>query len=960
MSITRDFKLSLVAGRSVPLVINANQYDDGEVWRFTLLDENGQKYSPSTGSIIGLKSDGHIIANAGTVSSTGLVIIAETEQMTASPGKNFYELLIDDDTHGTANFIVFVEPRPGADGTPSDSDLAVFQEAIDAAATIGDVVDLVDDVAVLEARMDEFARLPDGSLSTAADAELVDIRVGADGTTYTTAGDAVRGQYSDLKNALNSTVGEVMADATHSYVGGAENWNLVTNVSAGTYAIKIYNNTDVSYEVAVKVGNWRVVKTITDNKWNIVEVPSGVTGNLILTYRGNSAITTSVVVVKIDESKNLEGDIANLEGDIANLEGDIANLEKQQIKNLVTYTHSGFINTSGNVVENPDFAYSDYIPVANLDINVNIYWHSAVATFTFYNANKVYLNEYIKRETTGYGMEAKQIEIPADAVYAIVCTDPSYANEVYVYKTKDLLLDISETVNGTELSYGNNGETATSYRFNQNFTACPCKKATKDGKVTSLYIKNYASGTVDIYVGEVDQLYLFVPRASYTINVDEGEKDYDVSDRNIFINEGEQILIKFSGGKTAFAKVTGEPEGDSSFYYNEYGNMQLQVYEVQKAAVFGFGYTVASSIINEQGAQIDDNTKSIDTLTENVNVLQANFNVVMDRQGNKYKMIVQNGTIALLAMNFHHVLCVGNSYTTHPTTTDTESDYRNNLWWGHWSMAASAKKTAWTTLLQTALRQKVNDAVVTPVFGRRYETDYSTYTLNNPDTFTYWDGIAWQSLSDNLSDFSDVDGIVFFLGANYSGNDWYTLYSAMVEKFLTWFPNATLFCCSCAASSKQAKDEAIQQVANEQLGTYISMVGIRGPAKLGAYVYGDDNNLHQIDNSAVANHFGDYGEYVILDRICSAMGYTNNTALYDITIASASGVTFTVVSTKTVSGAVVSIFADVESGTTLSSITVTDANSNNITVTDHGETSYGRVFTFVMPSANVTVTGNVS
>lgn len=200
MSITRDFKLSLVAGRSVPLVINANQYDDGEIWRFTLLDETGQKYSPSTGSIIGLKSDGHIIANAGTVSSTGLVIIPETEQMTAAVGKNFYELLIDDDTHGTANFIVFVEPRPGAGGTPSDSDLAVFQEAIDAAATIGDVVDLVDDVAVLEARMDEFTTLTDGS--TTGDAELADIRVGADGTTYPNAGDAVRGQYSDLKDTI--------------------------------------------------------------------------------------------------------------------------------------------------------------------------------------------------------------------------------------------------------------------------------------------------------------------------------------------------------------------------------------------------------------------------------------------------------------------------------------------------------------------------------------------------------------------------------------------------------------------------------------------------------------------------------------------------------------------------------------------------------------------------------------
>jgi hypothetical protein len=46
MSITREFKLPLFAGRSVPLLINANQYDSGETWLFTLLDENGQKYTP--------------------------------------------------------------------------------------------------------------------------------------------------------------------------------------------------------------------------------------------------------------------------------------------------------------------------------------------------------------------------------------------------------------------------------------------------------------------------------------------------------------------------------------------------------------------------------------------------------------------------------------------------------------------------------------------------------------------------------------------------------------------------------------------------------------------------------------------------------------------------------------------------------------------------------------------------
>lgn len=53
---------------------------------------------------------------------------------------------------------------------------------------------------VLSARMDTFSSLPSGS--TSGNAELLDIRVGANGTTYPTAGDAVRGQFNDLKSTL--------------------------------------------------------------------------------------------------------------------------------------------------------------------------------------------------------------------------------------------------------------------------------------------------------------------------------------------------------------------------------------------------------------------------------------------------------------------------------------------------------------------------------------------------------------------------------------------------------------------------------------------------------------------------------------------------------------------------------------------------------------------------------------
>ena len=239
--------LNLQPGITAPVVVHMSEGDSGTKLSFKLIDgarawtdpgnvvaavhgrrQDGTQFGPYTCSVIGdvvsFETDAAIAAKAG--SGIAQIVLTDSDQNTA----------------GTANFAIMVERATFPTGVTYNNDVSVYEAILACAQSMpaqvsedfteklgieadaraeadavltadvsslesglsGEIGNRLQQEALLSARMDSFARLPDGSLSTAADAELADVRVMYDGSTASTAGDAVRQQFSDLKSELRT------------------------------------------------------------------------------------------------------------------------------------------------------------------------------------------------------------------------------------------------------------------------------------------------------------------------------------------------------------------------------------------------------------------------------------------------------------------------------------------------------------------------------------------------------------------------------------------------------------------------------------------------------------------------------------------------------------------------------------------------------------------------------------
>ncbi len=227
-------------------------------------------------------------------------------------------------------------------------------------------------VNVLNARMNTFTMLENGS--TTGDAELTDIRVGADGVVYPSAGDAVRSQVANLKSDFNdyvysesdelvalslqhegyyNTSGTFINESGRTYaivndVSVGDSYKVTTAIRSGIVpAILFFNgNTFLSYE---KTGTG-VDETLTDYQFTI---PTSC--NKLIVQNVNYGSITLKKVVK-DSYYYTKPYIDSILG-------------KKIGKNIFNIETSvdGYLDASGSLVQYLDWKTSDFIDVRGLD-----------------------------------------------------------------------------------------------------------------------------------------------------------------------------------------------------------------------------------------------------------------------------------------------------------------------------------------------------------------------------------------------------------------------------------------------------------------------------------------------------------------------------------------------------------------------------------------------------------------
>lgn len=448
--------------------------------------------------------------------------------------------------------------------------------------------------------------------------------------------------------------------------------------------------------------------------------------------------------------------------------------------------------------------------------------------------------------------------------------------------------------------------------------------------------------TMAIGIGIVDQRNIGVIRKEFEIDTTANVlQTVNVEKMGIKVYEGETLFAIFSDSDHSIGFTTNSSTtADLQMIYaadgdvlarlaTEYGG-RLNLYWEYEEIKSPFAYKEDIVSVSEKA----------DAANELASEALSNFGLVKDRQGNYYQLVVVNGALSIIPLVYKKVLVICNSIGINGRV------YAQG-WCGIRGMASSKNGLDYKTHLENGLKQKDSNAVVVLRNVWNWEQDF--------------DSITPADLMNGYLD-SDVDCIIFRAGENVpSGRiaDFQENLTDLLNYCISQCPNANLFITSMVWAN-EGKDTALQNTA---LSMGVPLIDVSSSdaiyrERIGDYLEGDytpdggttwdttQQVLYKVLTSGIASHTNDVGMLRIANNILTALKYEQLELLHNITIGEIGNYTCSIINNKWVEGGIVNVFSN---GNT---VTVTDANNNNVVVTNHND----GVFTFEMPNTDVTIT----